>query len=390
MKDETIAVVAGRHPNRHYGVVNTPVYRTSTILFESVEDFEAAVHDPANFRFMYGRIGTPTSASLEDAVMQLEGGAHCCLAPSGLAAITTALIAFLSAGDHLLMTKGAYHPTLRFCDSLLKQFGIETTLYDPEIGAGIARLIRPNTKVVYVESPSTGLFEVQDIPAIASVAHARGSIVVMDNTWASPLYFKPFEHGVDVSIQAATKYIVGHSDAMLGTITCTQPTWKALRRAHRNLGQMAGPDDIYLAARGLRSLAVRLPVHHRNGVALARFLRERPEVERVYHPALETDPGHEIWKRDFLGASGLFSFKLRPSITKPALAAMLDGLRLFGMGGSWGGFESLVAPFRLSTYREGKDENDAWAVRVHAGLENTEDLIADLEAGFERLNTQRG
>ena len=389
MKDETIAVVAGRDPKAHYGAVNTPVYRTSTILFETFEDFAAGVHDPENRKYMYGRIGTPTSASLEDAIAKLEGGAHCRLAPSGLAAITTALLAFLSSGDHLLMTVGAYHPTHNFCNSILKQFGIETTYYAPTLDAGIEKLIRPNTKVVFVESPSTGLFEVQDIPAIGDVAHARGAIVMMDNTWASPLYLKPFAHGVDVSIQAATKYIVGHSDAMLGSITCMDAGWEKVKNAHRHLGQMAGPDDIYLALRGLRTLAARLPVHHRNGLALARYLKAHPEVEHVYHPALEDDPFHAVWKRDFLGASGLFSFRLRPWVTRKALATFLESLKLFGMGGSWGGYESLVSPFRLKSYRNVAKEDDRWIVRVHAGLENPDDLIEDLEAGFARLASMK-
>jgi cystathionine beta-lyase len=385
MKDETIAVVAGRDPKAHYGAVNTPVYRTSTILFETFEEFAEGVHDPANRKYMYGRIGTPTSASLEDAIARLEGGAHCRLAPSGLAAITTALLAFLSAGDHLLTTIGAYHPTRNFCNSILKQFGVETTYYEPRVGADIEKLIRPNTKVVFVESPSTGLFEVQDIPAIAEVAHARGAIVMMDNTWASPLYFKPFTHGVDVSIQAATKYIVGHSDAMLGSISCTEPMGETVKNAHRHLGQMAGPDDIYLALRGLRTLAARLPLHHRNGLALARYIATQPEVEHVYHPALEGDPDHALWKRDFLGASGLFSFRLKPWVTREALATFLESLKLFGMGGSWGGYESLVSPFRLKTYRNVTKEDDRWIVRVHAGLENIDDLIEDLDTGFAKL-----
>jgi cystathionine beta-lyase len=388
MKDQTVAVVAGRHPHAHYGVVNTPVYRASTIVFKTFAEFEAAADDPAEFRFAYGRLGTPTSASLEEAVAQLEGAAHCRLAPSGLAAITTALMAFLSAGDHLLLTAGAYQPTIRFCESILKKFGIETTLYDPLVGADIAALMRPNTRVVYVESPSSGLFEVQDIPALARVAHERGAIVMMDNTWASPLFFKPFEHGVDVSIQAATKYIVGHSDAMLGTITCREDLWHTLKRAHRELGMMAGPEDIYLAIRGIRTLAVRLAVHQENGLALARFIKTRPEVERVLHPALEDDPGYALWKRDFLGASGLFAFKFKPGVTKEALAAMLDGLKFFGMGYSWGGFESLAAPFRVSRYRPETPQNeDAWCIRIHAGLEDPQELIADLDAGFDRLRT---
>ncbi|MGH7934577.1 MAG: cystathionine beta-lyase [Candidatus Binataceae bacterium] len=389
MKDESIAVVAGRHPHSHYGVVNTPVFRASTILFETFEQFDAAAHDPANFHFAYGRLGTPTSASLEDAMVQLEGGAHCRLAPSGLAAITTALMAFLSAGDHLLMTQGAYPPARRFCDTVLKKFGVETTFYDPVIDADIAQLIRPNTKIIYVESPSSGLIEIQDVPAIAGAAHARGAVVMMDNTWATPLFFKPFEHGVDVSIQAATKYIVGHSDAMLGTITCTEDMWTALRNTHRDLGQMSGADDIYLALRGLRTMAVRLAAHYRNGLALARFLEQRPEVRKVFHPALASDPGHALWQRDFTGASGLFSFTLRSDIGKRALAAMMDGLKFFGMGYSWGGFESLAAPFKLSRYRaemgNAAGDEARWGVRIHAGLENPDDLIADLEAGFARL-----
>lgn len=385
MKDETVAVVAGRSPAHHYGVVNTPVYRTSTILFPTFAEFEAAETDPAKMRFAYGRLGTPASAALEDAITQLEGGAHCRLAPSGLAAITAAILAFVSAGDHVLMTQGAYPPARRFAESMLTRLGVETTFYDPLIGGGIAGLIRSKTKIVYVESPSSGLFEMQDIPAIARAAHEHRAIVMMDNTWASPLYFKPFAHGVDVSIQAATKYIVGHSDAMLGAITCTEETWPALRRAHRELGQMAGPDDIYLALRGMRTLAVRLARHNENGIALARNLKGRREVERVLHPALEDDPGYALWKRDFTGASGLFSFILKPHVTRDALAAMMDGMRLFGMGYSWGGFESLAAPFQMSRYRPELSGEAGWGVRIHAGLENVDDLLEDLDAGFARL-----
>jgi cystathionine beta-lyase len=386
MKDETVAVVAGRNPSSHHGAVNTPPYRTSTILFPTFAEFEAAETDPARMKFAYGRLGTPSSAALEEAIARLEGGARCRLTSSGLSAIATAILAFVSAGDHVLMTQGAYPPARRFSESMLKRLGVETTWYDPLIGARIAELIRPNTRMVYVESPSSGLFEVQDVPAIAKAAHARGAIVMMDNTWASPLYFKPFAHGVDVSIQAATKYIVGHSDAMLGAIACTEERWPALRGAHRDLGQMAGPDDIYMALRGMRTLAVRLAAHHRNGVALARYLKRRPEVARVNHPALEDDPGHAIWQRDFSGASGLFSFIFKPEVGKTAMAAMLDGLRLFGMGYSWGGFESLAAPFQMSRYRPELETREGWGVRIHAGLENVDDLVEDLDAGFARLN----
>jgi cystathionine beta-lyase len=388
MKDETRVVGAGRHPAAHYGVVNTPVYRTSTILFDSFAALEAGAHDPAKMQFAYGRLGTPTSNALEEAIAELEGGYRCRLTPSGLAAITTALIAFASSGDHILIPHSAYGPTRAFADGVLTRMGIETTYYAPGIGAAIDALFRPRTAIVYVESPGSGLFEMQDVPAIAQAAHARGITVMMDNTWASPLYFKPFAHGVDVSIQAATKYIVGHSDAMLGTITCTRDKWAALAAAHRALGQMAGPDDIYLALRGLRTMAVRLERHHRNGLALARFLAARPEVARVMHPALEGDPGYSIWKRDFLGASGLFSFILKPAHGHDALAAMLDGLQLFGMGYSWGGYESLIAALKVRRF-DPEWPDDAWAVRVHAGLEDADDLIADLGAGLDRLHSVR-
>jgi len=384
MHDETKIVTAGRHPRAHFGAVNPPVYHTSTILFDSFDAFQNAAHEPENSRFAYGRLGTPTTTALEEAVATLEGGSHCRLAPSGLAAITTALTAFLAAGDHLLAPRSAYGPTRNFCATILKRFGVETTLYEPCIGAEIATLIRPNTRIVYTESPTSGLFEVQDIPAIAAAAHARGATVIMDNTWASPLYFKPFAHGVDVSIQAATKYIVGHSDAMLGTITCTEESWPRLRDAHRQLGQTAGPDDAYLGQRGLRTIAVRMAQHHQNGLALARYLAARPEVAQVMHPALEGDPGYALWRRDYLGASGLFSFIMRAQHSEAAIAAMLDGLALFGMGYSWGGYESLIAPVKIRRFRPDWPE-DTWAMRIHAGLEHPDDLIADLDAGFARL-----
>jgi cysteine-S-conjugate beta-lyase len=384
MKDETRLVSAGRHPEAHYGAVNTPVYRTSTILFQSFEAMESGEHDPRKMQFAYGRLGTPTSQALEEAVAELEGGYRCRLAPSGLAAITTALIAYSSASDHILIPYSAYNPTRAFADGVLARFGVETQYYEPGIGSAITQLLRSNTTIVYVESPGSGLFELQDVPAIAAAAHARGITVIMDNTWASPLYFKPFRHGVDVSIQAATKYIVGHSDAMLGTITCTRDKWPALTAAHRALGQMAGPDDIYLALRGLRTMAVRLERHHRNGLALARFLASRVEVDRVMHPALEGDPGYSIWRRDFLGASGLFGFLLKPGYKDEALAAMLNGLRLYGMGYSWGGYESLIAPLKARRFNPALSD-DTWAIRIHAGLEDPDDLIEDLRAGLDRL-----
>lgn len=385
MKDRTRAVTAGRDPAAQHGIVNPPVWHASTVLFPSLAALEEASRSPHRGVF-YGRRGTPTSFALEDAIAEIEGGAHCRLCPSGLAAIATALLAFLDSGEHLLMVDSVYGPTRAFCEGILRRFGVETTYYDPLIGARIAELIRPETRVVFVESPGSLTFEVQDVPAIAAAAHERGVRVLMDNTWASPLYFKPFAHGVDVSIQAATKYLVGHSDAMLGSITATEESWPALLRAHGQLGQCAGPDDIYLAQRGLRTLAVRLERHWQNGLILAEWLRGRPEVARVLHPALPEDRGHALWKRDFLGASGLFAAVLHPC-SKAALAAMVDGLELFGMGYSWGGYESLVLPSDPRPLRSATKWSAAGPLlRFHAGLEDIDDLIADLEAGFARLN----
>lgn len=380
MKDETRAIHAGRDPKANHGIVNPPVYHASTVLYPTYE----ALRNPPS-RVQYGRRGTPTTFALEDAVMALEGGAGCALVPSGLAAVTTALLALLSSGDHLLMTDSAYGPTRTFCDTFLKRMGVETTYYDPVIGEGIKTLMTNRTKVVFVESPGSLTFEVQDIPAIAKAAHAMGAKVVLDNTWASPLFFKPFEHGCDVSIQAATKYIVGHADTMMGTITANEDTWPLIHAAHGQLGQCAAPDDIYLALRGLRTISVRLNQHMQQGIELATWLGERDEISHVFHPALPSHPGHDIWKRDFLGASGLFSVVLKP-VEEHALAAMLDGLSLFGMGYSWGGFESLVIPANPRHNRTATTwDIPGRLLRFHAGLEHMDDLKADLELAFERL-----
>ncbi len=384
MREDTVIVTAGRDPEKNFGVVNPPVYHASTILFPSYQAIkDRAGHESHGKRVVYGRRGTPTSFSLEAAVTALEGGHDCVLFPSGINAITCALLAFLKTGDHLLMVDSVYGPTRSFCENMLARFGVETTYYDPLVGAGIADLIRVNTRVVFTESPGSQTFEMQDIPAIAAAAHARDAVVIMDNTWASPLFFKPFEHGVDVSVQAATKYIVGHSDVMMGTATATEACYRPLKETASELGLAAGPDDIYLAQRGLRTIGVRLRQHQESGLAVARWLRARPEVVRVLHPGLRDDPGHGLWKRDFLGASGLFGMILNPC-SETALAAFLDGLELFGMGYSWGGYESLIipaAPTRTAT---------RWApegpcLRLHIGLEDIDDLIADLEAGFQRL-----
>jgi cysteine-S-conjugate beta-lyase len=379
-KQDTRLAHAGREPARQHGFVNTPIYRGSTVLFPTMASLEANAQD-----FTYGRLGTPTVKALEEAIAEIEGGHRTLLTPSGLSAIATALLAFVSAGDDILVADSVYRPNRRFCDNVLKRLGVTTIYYDPLIGAGIESLITKKTRVVFAESPGSQTFEVQDIPAIVGAAHAAAAVVILDNTWATPLFFKPFAHGVDVSIQAATKYICGHADIMLGAITMNERTSAAVAKVHEDLGLCTGPEDVYLGLRGLRSLGVRLERHQKSGLELARWLAERPEVARVIHPALPTDPGHALWQRDFTGASGLFSIVLK-KVSRAKLAAMLDGLSLFGMGYSWGGFESLILPFDPSAYRTATEWPVAGpALRLHIGLEDTDDLKADLDAGFARL-----
>jgi cystathionine beta-lyase len=380
---ETTLVTAGRDTKAQKGFVNPPVVHGSTVLYPTADDLHAHRGE-----FQYGRRGTPTTKALQEAMIALEGPqcAGVGIAPSGLAAIATALLAVLKAGDHLLVCDNAYRPTRNFCNGLLAGYGVETSYFDPLVGAGIAQLFKPNTRAVLLEAPGSQSFEMPDIPAIASVARARGALVIDDNTWATPLYHRSLEQGVDISIQAATKYIGGHSDIMFGTISANAKAWPLVAEAIYLLGTCAGPDDVFLALRGLRTLSVRLAQHHRSGLGMARWLAARPEVVRVLHPALESDPGHAIWKRDFSGASGLFSIVLKPK-PQQAVDALLDAVELFGMGYSWGGFESLVIPFDCEAYRTATK----WApggptLRLHIGLENIEDLKADLERGFAAFN----
>jgi cystathionine beta-lyase len=386
IKPATRLVTGGRKSSANHGFVNPPVYHASTVLYPNAEDFLAR-----RSRFVYGRRGTPTSEALENALRELEGPACAgvALLPSGLAAISTALLSLLNAGDHLLVTDSVYEPTRKFCDRVLTRYGIATTYYDPLIGARIAELMQQNTRAVFVESPGSLSFEIQDVPAIAAAAHARGAIVLMDNTWASPLYFRAFEKGVDLSIQAGTKYIGGHSDVMLGTVSANKDAWERLRDTVHLLGLCVGPDDMYLGLRGLRTLGVRLAQHHGAGLKIARWLEHRPEVARVLHPALESCPGHAVWKRDYSGASGLFSFVFKP-VSEKAVHAFVNELRLFGIGPSWGGFESLAIPFNCSKVRTAT----RWApggptVRLHIGLEDVDDLIGDLERGFAAVAVRR-
>lgn len=378
-KPDTRLSIGGRDPFAHHGYVNPPVYHASTLLYRTAQDYLAH-----RGRYQYGRRGTPTSEALEVAIREIEGDACAgvSLLPSGLAAISTALLAVLRSGDNVLVTDSVYGPTRRYCDSVLKRLGITTTYYDPLIGAGIAKLMQANTRAVFVESPGSLSFEVQDVPAIAEAAHARGALVLMDNTWASPLYFRALEKGVDLSIQSGTKYIGGHSDVMLGSISVNQANLSLVKDTVFLSGLCVGPDDMYYGLRGLRTLGVRLARHHQSGLAIARWLEARPEILRVLHPALPSHPGHSIWRRDFAGACGLFSVVFKP-VPQEAIFAFLNALRLFGMGASWGGYESLAIPFDCRSVRTATK----WApggptVRFHIGLEDVGDLTADLERGF--------
>ncbi len=395
MKDATKATHAGRRPHDFSGVVNPPVMHASTILFPTLEALRDSRKVRSGDSHTYGVHGTTTTFALEQAIGALEGGYRTRLQCSGLAACTLPLLAYLNSGDHLLMLDSVYGPVRAFCNGMLRRIGVETTYYDPLIGAGIRELMRPNTKVVWVESPGSWTFEVQDIPAIADVAHAHGATVIMDNTWASPLYFKPFEHGVDVSCQAVTKYISGHSDLVMGSVSCTEEAYPALQRAQQETGICPSPDDTFLAMRGIRTIHARLPHHWASGLRVAEWLMGRDEVAQVLHPAMEHDRGHALWKRDFLGSSSLFGFVLKPQYRdEEALAAMMDSMRLHGMGFSWGGFESLLIPvdpptIRTATRWPREDVADGQLMRIHVGLEAVEDIIDDLSDGFDRLRAAR-
>ncbi|MBT5107082.1 MAG: cystathionine beta-lyase [Rhodospirillaceae bacterium] len=382
MKDNTIVTHAGNRPFENQGIINPPVYHASTVLSPTMD----ALLNKGDAKVRYGRRGTPTTFALEDAMTELERAHGTVLAPSGKAAITMTLSALVEPGDHILMTDSAYAPTRSFADTFLKRFGIETEYYDPLIGAGIQNLCRDNTRLIWTESPGSQTFEVQDIPAITAAARNAGIITVMDNTWAGGYFFKPLDHGVDISVQAATKYIVGHSDVMMGTIACNEATFDKVKTGSDTFGICTGPDDVYLTLRGLRTIGARMPAHHRNALQVAEWLQQRPEVTRVMYPALPQDPGHAIWSRDFTGASGLFGFVINTAEQKK-IAAFLDDLKLYGMGSSWGGYESLMLPSWPNKNRSAtKWDAEGQTMRVHVGLEDVGDLIADLDAGFDRLN----
>lgn len=366
----------GNDPRDYFGFVNPPVVHASTVLFPDAETMASR-----NQKYTYGTRGTPTTDALASAIDALEGSAGTILVPSGLAAVTVPLLGFLSSGDHVLIVDSVYHPTRHFADTMLRRMGVEVEYYDPHVGADIAALMKPNTKVVFTESPGSNTFEMQDIPAIARVAKERGAVVMMDNTWATPVHFRPLEHGVDISIHAATKYPAGHSDVLLGTVSANERCWPQLLEAHGALGCCAAPDDVYQVLRGLRTMGVRLERHELSALEIARWLETQPGVARVLHPGLESFPGHTLWKRDFSGSSGIFSAVLA-SGGKEKAHAFLDALEIFGLGYSWGGFECLAVHVSLDDRTVSKRDYGGPVIRLQIGLENVEDIKADIARGL--------
>ena len=375
---------AGHDPRTFHGFVNPPVVHASTVLFP-----DAGTMAARNQKYTYGTRGTPTTDALADAIDELEGSAGTIVVPSGLAAVTIPLLAFLSAGDHVLIVDSVYHPTRRFADTMLARLGVEVQYYDPLVGAGIDALMKPKTKVVFTESPGSNTFEMQDIPAIASVAKERGAVVMMDNSWATPVHFRPLDHGVDISIHAATKYLAGHSDVLMGTVSANERCWAQLHETFLTLGCCPAPDDVYQVLRGLRTLGVRLERHQKSTLEIARWLEGQPGVSRVLYPGLESDPGHAIWKRDFRGASGTLSIALDGGGTKKA-HAFLDALKLFGLGYSWGGYESLAVHVSLSDRTVAKGDYDGPLMRLQIGLEDVADIKADLTRALEAARSVDG
>lgn len=380
----------GRGTKREHGFVNPPLHRGSTVLVPTVAERQALAARRGERVLTYGTGGSATHWALEDAIAAVEGGSRCYIVSTGLAAVTTPLLAWLKAGDHLLLPDHVYGPARTFATTMLRDFGVEATFYAPTIDeAGITALMRPNTRVVYTESPGSHTFEVQDVPAIARAAHAGGAKVFMDNTWGIH-HFQPFKHGVDVSIQAATKYPAGHSDVLIGSITVNNDAdWHILHAAARTLGQYASPDDCWLTLRGMRTMAVRLKAQMDSALLVAHWLRQQPEVAQVLHPALPGAPGHDLWRRDFTGACSLFGVEFKPALTAKDTHRFVEALDLFGIGASWGGFESLAVPTTGFITRSADGGGFAGPiVRIHVGLEDPDDLITDLRQGLAALRTE--
>ena len=387
MKQDTRLIALGRAPVRAQGPVNLPVHRASTILSEHLDGYLHRFDGDNRYdNVTYGATGTQNSRALAEAVAAIEGGHRTVVTGTGLSAVTMAVSAVVRAGDHMLVPDSVYGPTRRFCAEILSRYGVETTFYDPAAGAGVAEAMRANTRLVYTEAPGSLTFEMQDVPVIAKAAHERGALVAMDNTWATPMFFRPLEHGVDISIQAGTKYLAGHSDLVIGMITtATEELFKTIADQAFAFGDTASPDDCFLALRGMRSLSVRLERQSASAMSIARWLDARPEVKRVLYPALESDPGHALWKRDFEGASSLFGLAMHTT-DEAAIARMVNGFELFRIGSSWGGYESLVAYNRMPIPRAVIPWTETpFLLRIHIGLEDPDDLVADLEAGLGRL-----
>lgn len=388
---ETELIIAGRKKRYTQGSVNPVIQRASSLVFDNVQTKKFATENRAKGELFYGRRGTLTHFSFQDAMSDIEHGVGCALYPCGAAAVTNAILAFVKSGDHILMTGAAYEPTQDFCNKILSKLKVSTTYYDPMIGSGISELIQPNTKVVFLESPSSITMEIQDVPSmVKTIRSINPDIVIMiDNTWAAGVLFSAIEHGVDISIQAGTKYIIGHSDAMLGTAVSNQRCWDQLRENSYLMGQMVDADTAYIGSRGLRTLSIRLKQHEVNSIHVAKWLASRPEVVRVNHPALPSCKGHEFYIRDFYGSSGLFSFIFRKRLSSKQLSDFLDNFKYFHMAYSWGGYESLILanqPEDLDAIRPaGKVDFEGTLIRVHIGLENVNDLIDDLKAGFDRI-----
>ena len=388
---DTALVNAGRSKKYTQGSVNSVIQRASSLVFDTVEAKKHATRNRANGELFYGRRGTLTHFSLQEAMCELEGGAGCALFPCGAAAVANTILAFVEQGDHVLMTNTAYEPSQDFCTKILAKLGVATSWFDPFIGADIARLVRPETRVVFLESPGSITMEVHDVPAIVAAVRqvAPEAIIMIDNTWAAGILFKALDFGIDISIQAGTKYLIGHSDAMVGTAVANARCWPQLRENAYLMGQMLDADTAYMTSRGLRTLGVRLRQHHESSLRIAEWLAQHPQVARVNHPALPGSKGHEFWKRDFTGSSGLFSFVLNKRLNDAELAAYLDNFSLFSMAYSWGGFESLILanqPEQIAHIRpDAEVDFSGTLIRLHIGLENVDDLQADLAAGFARI-----